>query len=138
MSSAAHLAAKTLTFILAGGRGERLYPLTADQPKPALPFGGVFRIIDFSLSNALNSGLRRIYVLTQYKQERLHSYVREGWSQLCDEFRWDYGELLYHHATSRADVTMVAVQYPAELAGSLGVIDTDPSGRVIGSKARVN
>ena len=92
MSSAAHLADKTLTFILAGGRGERLYPLTADQPKPALPFGGAFRIIDFTLSNALNSGLRRIYVLTQYKQERLHSYVREGWPQLCNEFRQDNGQ----------------------------------------------
>ena len=74
MSSAAHLEDKTLTLILAGGEGERLYPLTADQPKPVMPFGGVFRIIDFTLSNVLNSGLRRIYVLTQYKQERLHSY----------------------------------------------------------------
>ena len=64
MRSAAHLASKTLTFILAGGKGERLYPLTADQPKPALPFGGVFRIIDFTLSNVLNSGLRHIYLLT--------------------------------------------------------------------------
>ena len=65
MSSAAHLADKTLTFILAGGRGERLYPLTADQPKPVVSFGGLFRIIDFPLSNVLNSGLRRIYMLTQ-------------------------------------------------------------------------
>jgi len=70
MRSVAHLASKTLTFILAGGKGERLYPLTADQPKPALPFGDVFRIIDFTLSNVLNSGLRHIYLLTQYKQER--------------------------------------------------------------------
>src|SRR2546427_13197399 len=62
MRSAVHLAGKPLTFILAGGKGERLYPLTADQPKPALPFGGVFRIIDFTLSNVLNSGLRHIYV----------------------------------------------------------------------------
>src|SRR6476620_7807457 len=88
----AHPQDKTLTFILAGGQGERLYPLTADQPKPAVPFGGVFRIIDFTLSNVLNSGLRRIYVLTQYKPERLHSYVREGWPQLCNEFRRDSGE----------------------------------------------
>ena len=92
MSSAAHLEGKTLTFILAGGEGERLYPLTADQPKPVVPFGGVFRIIDFTLSNVLNSGLRRIYVLTQYKHERLHSYVRDGWPQLRDEFRRDHGE----------------------------------------------
>src|SRR6185503_11637089 len=92
MSSAAHLEDKTLTLILAGGEGERLYPLTADQPKPVMPFGGVFRIIDFTLSNVLNSGLRHVYVLTQYKQERLHSYVRHGWPQLCDEFRGDCGE----------------------------------------------
>src|SRR5439155_5010505 len=57
-----------------------------------VPFGGVFRIIDFTLSNVLNSGLRRINVLTQYKHERLHSYVRDGWSQLCNEFRHDDGE----------------------------------------------
>jgi glucose-1-phosphate adenylyltransferase len=94
MSSETLLEDKTLTFVLAGGEGERLYPLTADLPKPALPFGGVFRIIDFTLSNMLNSGLRRIYVLTQYKHERLHSYVRDGWSQLCSEFRRDYGENL--------------------------------------------
>jgi glucose-1-phosphate adenylyltransferase len=60
MSPETLLEGKTLTFVLAGGEGERLYPLTADQPKPAVPFGGVFRIIDFTLSNALNSGLRRI------------------------------------------------------------------------------
>jgi len=94
MSSAAHLAGQTLTFILAAGEGARLYPLTADQPKPAVPFGGVFRIIDFTLSNVLNSGLRRIYLLTQYKHERLHSYVREGWPQLCNEFRPQDGEEL--------------------------------------------
>src|SRR6185436_10214582 len=94
MSSAVHLEDRTLTFLLAGGEGERLYPLTADQPKPAMPFGGVFRIIDFTLSNVMNSGLRRIYVLTQYKHERLHSYVRDGWVQLCNEFRRDHGEVL--------------------------------------------
>jgi glucose-1-phosphate adenylyltransferase len=87
MSSAPHLQDKTLTFILAGGEGERLYPLTADQPKPVVPFGGLFRIIDFTLSNVLNSGLRRIYVLTQYKHERLHSYVRDGWTQLSNAFQ---------------------------------------------------
>jgi len=56
-----------LSFILAGGRGQRLDPLTRDRAKPAVPFGGFYRIIDFTLSNCINSGLRRIYVLTQYK-----------------------------------------------------------------------
>ena len=79
MSSSAHLQSKTLTFILAGGEGERLYPLTADQPKPVVPFGGVFRIIDFTLSNCLNSGLRRILVLTQYKAMSLDRHINLGW-----------------------------------------------------------
>jgi glucose-1-phosphate adenylyltransferase len=58
---------KVLAMILAGGKGERLYPLTKDRTKPAVPFGGIYRIIDFTLSNCVNSNVRRIYVLTQYK-----------------------------------------------------------------------
>ena len=68
------------TFILAGGKGERLYPLTKDRTKPAVPFGGIYRIIDFPLSNAINSGLRKIYIFTQYKSLSLHSHIREGWN----------------------------------------------------------
>ncbi|MCS7180315.1 MAG: sugar phosphate nucleotidyltransferase, partial [bacterium] len=74
-----------ITFILAGGKGERLYPLTKDRAKPAVPFGGVYRIIDFTLSNAINSGLRRIYVLTQYKSFSLQRHIREGWNILSKE-----------------------------------------------------
>ena len=58
---------KILTIILAGGQGKRLYPLTKDRAKPAVPFGGIYRIIDFTLSNCLNSGLRKIVVLTDRK-----------------------------------------------------------------------
>lgn len=72
--------AKTLTIILAGGTGARLYPLTADRAKPAVPFGGIYRIIDFTLSNCLHSGLRRILVLTQYKSHSLQKHLRDGWS----------------------------------------------------------
>ena len=68
-----------LTFILAGGRGERLDPLTRDRTKPAVPFGGIYRIIDFTLSNCINSGIRRIYVLTQYKSFSLQRHLLEGW-----------------------------------------------------------
>ena len=68
-----------LTFILAGGKGERLDPLTRDRAKPAVPFGGIYRIIDFSLSNCVNSGLRRIFILTQYKSFSLQRHLREGW-----------------------------------------------------------
>ncbi|MGD2174683.1 MAG: glucose-1-phosphate adenylyltransferase [Candidatus Brocadiaceae bacterium] len=69
----------TLVMILAGGPGERLYPLTKDRAKPAVPFGGSYRIIDFTLSNCLNSGLRRVYVLTQYKSDSLNRHIRLGW-----------------------------------------------------------
>ena len=70
---------RTHTFILAGGRGERLLPLTLNRPKPAVPFGGNFRIIDFTLSNCVNSGLNRIRLLTQYKHEELHDYIGREW-----------------------------------------------------------
>ncbi len=76
---------KVLTFIMAGGKGERLYPLTRDRTKPAVPFGGIYRIIDFTLSNCINSGLRRIYVLTQYKSASLHRHIRLGWNILPSE-----------------------------------------------------
>lgn len=65
--------------VMAGGQGERLYPLTRDRGKPAVPFGGIYRIIDFTLSNCLNSGLRKIHVLTQYKSGSLERHVRIGW-----------------------------------------------------------
>lgn len=66
--------------ILAGGQGERLYPLTKDRAKPAVPFGGIYRIIDFTLSNCLNSGLRKIAVLTQYKSFSLDRHLMIGWN----------------------------------------------------------
>jgi glucose-1-phosphate adenylyltransferase len=68
-----------LTFVLAGGRGERLHPLTRDRAKPAVPFGGNYRIVDFTLSNCINSGLRRIYVLIQYKSFSLQKHILAGW-----------------------------------------------------------
>ncbi|MCF6148118.1 MAG: glucose-1-phosphate adenylyltransferase [Candidatus Kuenenia sp.] len=71
---------KVLVMLLAGGKGERLYPLTRDRAKPAVPFGGIYRIIDFTLSNCINSGLRKICVLTQYKSYSLDRHLRVGWS----------------------------------------------------------
>ena len=70
----------TLTVILAGGHGSRLKPLTLDRTKPAVPFGGKYRIIDFTLVNCLHSGLRRVLVLTQYKSHSLQKHLRDGWS----------------------------------------------------------
>jgi glucose-1-phosphate adenylyltransferase len=68
--------------VLAGGRGERLYPLTRDRAKPAVPFGALYRIIDFTLSNCINSEIRRIYALTQYKSTSLHRHIQFGWNIL--------------------------------------------------------
>jgi glucose-1-phosphate adenylyltransferase len=77
--------------LLAGGQGERLYPLTLPRSKPSVPFGGKYRIIDFALSNCLNSGLRRIYVLTQYKSDSLNQHLYEAWSI----FNPELGEFIY-------------------------------------------
>ena len=71
---------KTLTIVLAGGEGSRLQPLTKLRAKPSVPFGGKYRIIDFTLSNCLHSGLRRVLVLTQYKSHSLQKHLRDGWS----------------------------------------------------------
>src|SRR5271157_509333 len=70
----------TLGVLLAGGAGERLYPLTRDRAKPAVTFGGIYRIIDVTLSNCINSDLRRVYILTQYKALSLNRHIREGWN----------------------------------------------------------
>ncbi len=84
---------KVITFIMAGGKGERLWPLTKDRTKPAVPFGGIYRIVDFTLSNSINSGLRRIYVLTQYKSASLQRHIRLGWNILSSELD-EYIEML--------------------------------------------
>ena len=76
---------EVLTFILAGGKGERLDPLTRDRAKPAVPFGGIYRIIDFTLSNCINSGLRRIFVLIQYKSFSLQKHILTGWDVVSSQ-----------------------------------------------------
>ena len=74
-----------LVMVLAGGAGERLYPLTKERAKPAVYFGGPYRIIDFTLSNCINSGLRRIFIALQYKSLSLSRHLRMGWSVVADE-----------------------------------------------------
>src|SRR5688572_209777 len=74
-----------LVILLAGGAGERLSPLTKDRAKPAVYFGGPYRIVDFTLSNCINSGLRRIFIATQYKSLSLNRHVRMGWSVVSEE-----------------------------------------------------
>lgn len=81
-----YLAKRTIALVLAGGRGSRLHALTDRRTKPAVYFGGKFRIVDFALSNCLNSGVRRIGVLTQYKSHSLLRHLQRGWSFLRNEF----------------------------------------------------
>src|SRR5919112_4391179 len=76
---------RTMAVILAGGEGERLSILSSVRAKPAVPFGGKYRIIDFTLSNCLNSGLRKIAVLIQYKSYSLDRHIRQGWNVLNGE-----------------------------------------------------
>ena len=70
---------RVLGIVLAGGKGTRLYPLTKERAKPAVPFGGKYRIIDFVLSNFINSGIYSIYVLTQFKSQSLLQHLSDGW-----------------------------------------------------------
>jgi glucose-1-phosphate adenylyltransferase len=74
-----------LAILLAGGAGERLHPLTRNTAKPGVPFGGVYRIVDFTLSNCMNSDVRRIFILTQYKSLELNRHIREGWQIFSNE-----------------------------------------------------
>jgi len=81
-----------VSFVLAGGIGARLHPMTKDRAKPAVPFGGKYRVIDFTLSNCINSGIRKIFVLPQYKSHSLIRHTRDAWSILNPEL----GEFITH------------------------------------------
>jgi glucose-1-phosphate adenylyltransferase len=83
---------RVVTFILAGQDGGRLQPLTADQSVATLPFGGVFRLIDFVLSNVLNAQLRHVYILRRHKPDAVNAYIQSSWPHLSADFRWDCGE----------------------------------------------
>ena len=93
---------RTLAIVLAGGRGSRLQQLTGWRAKPAVPFGGKFRIIDFSLSNCVNSGIRQIGICTQYKAQSLIRHVQRGWSFLDGRFN-EFIELLHAQQRITAD-----------------------------------
>ncbi len=172
---------KVVTMLLAGGRGERLYPLTRDRAKPAVPFGAIYRIIDFTLSNCINSEIRRIYVLTQYKSTSLHRHIQFGWSilsptlgefievipaqQRIDEhwyqgtadaifqnlytlqnekpdlvlilsgdhiYKMDYRKMIAFHLDRKADLTIAAIRMDRSLSKEFGVIEVDPTWKIIG------
>lgn len=172
---------KTLAFILAGGQGERLYPLTRDRSKPAVPFGGIYRIIDFPLSNCLNSDLKKVIVLTQYKSLSLDRHIKTAWNMFQRDlggfidvvppqqritadwyrgtadaifqniyiiemekpeyvlilsgdhvYKMDYRKMLRYHIEMNADLTIAAIETPAEEASRFGVLEVDRSNRVVG------
>ena len=174
------LCRRTVALVLAGGRGTRLQALTQLRAKPATSYGGKYRIVDFSLSNCMNSGIRRVGVATQYEAVQLASHIQRAWGHLRGEmgewvgllparqqqtrdewyagtadavfqnlrllgeqnpeylivlagdhvYAMDYHPLLEHHAASGADVTVGAVNVPAELADQFGVLHCDDRDRV--------
>ena len=171
-----------LAVVLAGGKGSRLEPLTRDRAKPAVPFGGVYRIVDFTLSNCINSGIRKILVLTQYKAMSLDRHVTTGWRHLLrrelnefidtvppqqriDEqwyqgtadavyqniytlekerpeyvvilagdhiYKMDYSKMVDFHKENDADLTIAALKVSLDEARSFGVMQIDPSKRIVG------
>src|SRR6266851_705861 len=109
--------ARVLAMIMAGGKGERLHPLTRDRSKPAVPFGGRHRIVDFVLSNFINSSVLSLYVLVQYKSQSLIEHVRLAWRTtglLSDAF-----------------VTVAARQVPIGSASEFGVVAVDANARIV-------
>jgi glucose-1-phosphate adenylyltransferase len=171
-----------MAVVLAGGKGSRLEPLTRDRAKPAVPFGGSYRIVDFALSNCLNSGIRKLLLLTQYKAISLDRHINDGWRQFfCRElgefidvvppqqridehwyqgtadavyqniytiekerpqyviilagdhiYKMNYRAMVEHHAKSKADLTIAALQVDREQAKSFGVMQVDGENRVVG------
>jgi glucose-1-phosphate adenylyltransferase len=81
MYTAGNISKSTVAMVLAGGKGERLSPITIRRPKPAVPFGGKYKIIDFVLSNLFNSGIRKAYILTQYQAYSLNKHIKESWAK---------------------------------------------------------
>jgi glucose-1-phosphate adenylyltransferase len=81
MYTSGNITRNTIAMVLAGGKGERLSPITIGRPKPAVPFGGKYKIIDFVLSNLFNSGIRKVYILTQYQAYSLNKHVKESWGK---------------------------------------------------------
>ena len=112
----------TLVMILAGGEGTRLYPLTKDRAKPAVPFGGRYRIIDFVLNNFVNSGFQRIKVLTQYKSDSLNKHIVRGWA--LSPFWNQFVELV--PAQMRTGGTWYQGTADAVYQNLLHIVDEDP------------
>jgi glucose-1-phosphate adenylyltransferase len=164
----------TIAMVLAGGKGERLSPITASRPKPAVPFAGKYKIIDFVLSNLFNSGIKKVYILTQYQAYSLNKHIKASWakwtglgefydtispetSSVSEEwfkgtadaifqflrfiessdadyvaifggdhiYKMDVSQMIEYHRMNKADLTLAALEVPAEEAKRFGVFSVD-------------
>src|SRR3569623_2070250 len=134
------LARDAMAYVLAGGRGSRLKELTDRRAKPAVYFGGKTRIIDFALSNALNSGIRRLGVATQYKAHSLIRHLQRGWNFLRPERNESFdilpasqrvSETQWYEGTAGADVTVGCLEVPRMEATGFGVMHVDKKDNII-------
>lgn len=180
MYSMDNVGRNTIAMVLAGGKGERLSPLTNRRAKPSVAFGGKYKIIDFVLSNLFNSGIRKVYILTQYRAYSLNKHIRESWgkwtglgeffvdispetsseskewfkgtadailqylrfveSSSADYvaifggdhiYKMDISQMINFHRMNRADITIAALEVPAEDAIRFGVLSVDDEARVV-------
>jgi glucose-1-phosphate adenylyltransferase len=179
MYSMDNVGRNTIAMVLAGGKGERLSPLTIRRAKPSVAFGGKYKIIDFVLSNLFNSGIKKVYILTQYRAYSLNKHIRESWgkwtglgefyvaispetSSESEEwfkgtadailqylrfvessdadyvaifggdhiYKMDITQMINVHRMNRADITIAALEVPAEEAKRFGVFSVDDDARV--------
>ncbi|MDU0458297.1 MAG: glucose-1-phosphate adenylyltransferase [Geobacteraceae bacterium] len=179
MYSVDNVGRNTIAMVLAGGKGERLSPLTLRRAKPSVAFGGKYKIIDFVLSNMFNSGIKKVYILTQYRAYSLNKHIRESWgkwtglgefyvaispetSSESEEwfkgtadailqylrfvessdadyvaifggdhiYKMDITQMINFHRMNRADITIAALEVPAEEAVRFGVFSVDDDARV--------
>lgn len=179
MYSVDNVGRNTIAMVLAGGKGERLSPLTLRRAKPSVAFGGKYKIIDFVLSNLFNSGIKKVYILTQYRAYSLNKHIRESWgkwtglgefyvaispetSSESEEwfkgtadailqylrfvessdadyvaifggdhiYKMDITQMINFHRMNRADITIAALEVPAEEAVRFGVFSVDDDARV--------
>src|ERR1035437_2268165 len=171
----------TIAMVLAGGKGESLSPLTNRRAEPSVSFGGKYKIIDFVLSNMFNSGIKKVYILTQYRAYSLIKHIRESWGKwtglgeffvaISPEtrseseewfkgtadailqylrfvessdadyvavfggdhiYKMDITQMINEHRMNRADITIAALEVPAEEASRFGVFSVDDDFRVVG------
>lgn len=179
MYSLDNVGRNTIAMVLAGGKGERLSPLTLRRAKPSVSFGGKYKIIDFVLSNLFNSGIKKVYILTQYRAYSLNKHIRESWgkwtglgefyvaispetSSESEEwfkgtadailqylrfvessdadyvaifggdhiYKMDITQMINNHRINRADLTIAALEVPAEEASRFGVFSVDDDSKV--------